>query len=47
MGFFLVKRAGPFFVFFLLVGTAFGLVTASAGAAGAFSICCLGGLGLQ
>src|SRR5882757_586283 len=45
--FFLVKRAGPFLVFFLFVGTAFGLVTTSAGAAGVFLACCLGFLGLQ
>ena len=44
--FFLVKRAGPFFVFFLFVGTAFGLVTTSTGAAGAFLGCCLGTLDL-
>jgi hypothetical protein len=45
VGLFLVKRAGPFFVFFLLVGTALGLVATSAGAAGAFRACCLGCLG--
>lgn len=44
---FFVKRAGPFRVFFLFVGTAFGLVTTSAGGAGAFWVRCFGALALK
>lgn len=36
VSFFLVKRAGPFLVFFLFVGTALGLVATSEGATEAF-----------
>ena len=47
MTLFFVKRAGPFLVFFLFVGTAFGLVATSTGAAGALRGCCLGAFGLK